>query len=877
MSLMPDPYVLRAEGSHEKDAKWVAAFDAANATPATLLSASRDFTTTSWILPPAGAGEQGHAALTPALSFMGHTHFVNFVVFLDCVGCAGGVPMIATGAHDKNVLLFDAATSTLDGALTGHDDVVKCGCRMPDGRLVTGGWDNICIVWDLDQGMLSRRVRAHTNNVTCVAAFGDEEVLSTSGDRTVARWNASTGEIIARYKAHDDTVQAVVSLTTSESFASSFGTQRLFASAGNDSNIFLWNADQPAPIAKFVGHQSIIYNLSCNSITGELLSSGDDNTLRVWRPWACVQCIFHPELVWASCAFPNEDLIATACSDGRVRVWTRNVSDMANPAQVEQLEQTVAATKLSAKLALAGLDPMTLPPTEAATANAGSFEGERTLARDGDLVHAYAWGQGRWDRIGVVVADSNDDGSGVTKKRPREKQLHNGEYYDYLFDVELQGVPLKLAYNRGQSVFDAAQQFIYDYGDMGVSQMDKEMIQNHILNAIEPEDAALVGGAIGGGARAGSGGAAHNYAFSEYAKELAELEAKGLADGKGSYRDEMKRMEAAGEVPAFSTFAQEEAAARGEAGPSPATAAGGPRDLIPQLLSAASKDADFFVGFNAGAASNKLAEFGIPKQEADALTSAVASSLVIQDASIVPRILVAADGLPAGSRFPALDMIRMIAATNAAALAECAEGVAELLSSCLCSTAEQDAERLVALRTASNIFVSAACGAACDAAEGGSASPSLSVALNCLNDTVMSSLHAAVRRATSKIASAPLKAAGLRVMSSLAILLSTIADTAVETPSETITRAASRLVSFIALGLILEQDNSLVRQILRAALVLLTGPPGGNESSALRVAARQTAAKEIFGIVRAKKEYGDPEVVAACRHIYDVLSPIVPP
>jgi phospholipase A-2-activating protein len=858
-----DPYVLRAEGQHESDVKWAQAFPANKETPATLVTASRDRTAASWILPSPGAGESGESTLTRALTFAGHTHYVNFVLFLDNVPCAGGVPMIATGSHDKNVLLFNVSTSALDGVLCGHDDVVKAGATASATQLVTASWDNSCIVWDLSTGELQRRVRPHTNNIACVTKFVDDEMLSCGGDKSVARWRVSTGEILARYGVHDDTVQAVVSLVGSTLFQSSFGADRLFASAGNDSQILVWNADAPkAPLARFIGHESIIYSLSCNPHTGELLSTGDDNTLRVWGPTACNQCVFHPALVWSSCCFPEDDTIATACSDGTVRVWTRNVLEMANAGQIERLESAVASTKLSAKLALHGIDPLALPSKGEATKEPGAFEGQRTLARTGDFVEAFAWGQGRWDKIGLVVASGDDDGSGVTKKRAREKQFYNGQYYDYVFDVEIAGVPLKLTYNRGQSVFDAAQQFIYDYAELGVSQMDKEMIQSHILDAIEPEDAALVGGGV---ARGGAASSSANYAFSAYAKELAEMEAQGMADGKGSYRDEYKRMQDRGEVPNFSTFAQEEAEAAAAAGGKPvaAPAASSSDVALQSLTEQALADVSLFTGFKAEGAVKKLAEFGVPESDTSSIAERIAASESLT-ADTAAQLIGIARQLQPGQTFPVIDMLRAglcHTIDTLTVLEPVADDMAHLVAAALQSTATEDAERLVALRCVANVFATAA------------ATANLTVANAFLQDPALNALAACMRRATSRQASAPLKAAALRVMSAMAMTLSRICDSGTSANVS----AGGSLVSYIALGLIIELDNSNVKQLVRACVVLLCGPLGSRASHPLRQRARETAAKEIFGIVRAKKEYGDPDIVAACKLIYQILSPLVPP
>lgn len=76
------------------------------------------------------------------------------------------------------------------------------------------------------------------------------------------------------------------------------------------------------------------------------------------------------------------------------------------------------------------------------------------MIKNNDNVEAYQWSEANttWQQIGQVV---DAIGSG-------RKQVHDGQEYDYVFDVDIQdGVPpLKLPYNVTENPWNAAQRFL---------------------------------------------------------------------------------------------------------------------------------------------------------------------------------------------------------------------------------------------------------------------------------------------------------------------------------------------------------------------------------------------------------------------------------
>lgn len=106
------------------------------------------------------------------------------------------------------------------------------------------------------------------------------------------------------------------------------------------SNIHIW-AFSGETISILTGHSSFIYSL-CLLPDGDLASSGEDHSVRVWRDGKQIQTIFHPAIsVWSVAALPNGDLI-TGASDHQARIFSRDKARLADPEMLQAYEEAVA-------------------------------------------------------------------------------------------------------------------------------------------------------------------------------------------------------------------------------------------------------------------------------------------------------------------------------------------------------------------------------------------------------------------------------------------------------------------------------------------------------------------------------------------------------
>ncbi|KAG9716638.1 PFU-domain-containing protein, partial [Aureobasidium melanogenum] len=230
-----------------------------------------------------------------------------------------------------------------------------------------------------------------------------------------------------------------------------------FASAGNDQVIRLWTLDG-VEVAQLHGHTSFIYALAVLD-NGDLVSSGEDRTVRIWKGTECIQTITHPAIsVWAVSVCPETNDIVTGASDKIIRVFSRDPSRHANAEALRAFDESVSSSSIPQQTAAEGqqINKEQLPGPEFLQQKSGTKEGQVQMIREEDgSVTAHTWSSAaqQWINVGTVVDAAASSGRKVT---------HEGKDYDFVFDVDIAdgAPPLKLPYNIGQNPYDVASKFI---------------------------------------------------------------------------------------------------------------------------------------------------------------------------------------------------------------------------------------------------------------------------------------------------------------------------------------------------------------------------------------------------------------------------------
>lgn len=205
------------------------------------------------------------------------------------------------------------------------------------------------------------------------------------------------------------------------------------------------------------GHENFIYSLAVLP-DGQLVSAGEDRTVRIWKNNECVQTITHPAIsVWTVAVCPENGDIVTGASDRLIRIFTREPQRYADSAAIEQFNEDVKSSAIPQQT-MGNINKEKLPGPDFLTQKSGTKEGQvQMILESNGNITAYQWSMAanQWVSVGTVVDQAGSDGRKIS---------HNGKEYDYVFDVDIEEgkPPLKLPYNVSQNPYEVARKFCED-------------------------------------------------------------------------------------------------------------------------------------------------------------------------------------------------------------------------------------------------------------------------------------------------------------------------------------------------------------------------------------------------------------------------------
>eukprot|EP01012_Entosiphon_sulcatum_P039725 TRINITY_DN5274_c0_g1_i1.p1 TRINITY_DN5274_c0_g1~~TRINITY_DN5274_c0_g1_i1.p1 ORF type:complete len:804 (+),score=134.24 TRINITY_DN5274_c0_g1_i1:28-2412(+) len=649
------PFGLTAVVHHEADVRGVAPANGPGL-HAAFITCSRDHTAKLWKC-------DDHGDYSEAKTFAGHTGFVYAAAVVP-PKISGAPASIVTCSHDKTAIVWDAETGNPLNVLTGHDGPVCCVGVTLSGSVVTGSWDQKAIIWD-DAGSALTKLVAHSKSVLCLCCLSDGNLVTGSADQTLILWSSSGRKSVTFSGGHTDAVRSVKEVP-------GIG----IVSAANDGMVILW-AFSGEQLQMFAGHTSLVYCVAVLS-SSEFVSGSEDRTMRVWKGGQCVQTITLPGHIWDVCVLENGDVVS-GTTDKVARVWTRTAARV-NINLSALLEEDLAKQQVSTKV-VGGVD-ITKLPNEAALEQPGSQDGEIKMVKRSSHPSAevFTWSSfdRKWTKTGDLV-DNPEEG---------HKQYHNGKWYDYVFPVDLNGDGtgnFKLGYNRGENPYEAAQRFIWENAEQGMGQHFLDEIATFIaqqtgqMNVDDPLQGAQ---------------------YSEYARESARLQAEGTYTPQ-TREQILAKLENA--PVAYSKYMQEALQREKEEREQTAgTASTEDTSVLVDFLR-------FDQAINADGLRKKTNEFnaelvGLPSQLEDSelrsLEDLISGSHSANAAAVLCKMLT----WPVEKRFPALDIIRLLAIKSPEALLTPeAEGVWEALLSFLNGSAATGAEEMLLSRALTNI------------------------------------------------------------------------------------------------------------------------------------------------------------------------------
>ena len=195
---------------------------------------------------------------------------------------------IVTSSQDTTAKIWDANSGKLLFTLKGHTEYLNSACFSPaspgdpkGGKkiLTTSLYDSSAIIWDASSGALIARLKGHTKAVLSASFSADgRKVITASADGSCKIWNANSGKLLQNL---DNLSGFILNAKFSPSTNTDpSGGRKVFGIANQ--SIEVWDLASGKLINEMKGHESKINSFVFSTDGKEIISSADDNTVKVW-------------------------------------------------------------------------------------------------------------------------------------------------------------------------------------------------------------------------------------------------------------------------------------------------------------------------------------------------------------------------------------------------------------------------------------------------------------------------------------------------------------------------------------------------------------------------------------------------------------------
>jgi len=222
--------------------------------------------------------------------------------------------ILAVGADDSTIRLWDVAMGCVRCVLKGHTDAVLSIAFSPNGKMLgSGSSDKAVRLWDVATGHHVRTFDRHVDAVLSIAFAPDgQTIASGSYDGIIRQWSV-TGGSVRKFTGHKFGVRSI---------AFSPDGKR-FVSGAHDSTVRLW--DLVAGRARtFRGAASASMTVTFTTGGKPLVAGSSENTARCWEfgnHQETALFVGHTSAVQSIAFSPSCKALATGSHDNTVRLW----------------------------------------------------------------------------------------------------------------------------------------------------------------------------------------------------------------------------------------------------------------------------------------------------------------------------------------------------------------------------------------------------------------------------------------------------------------------------------------------------------------------------------------------------------------------------
>jgi WD40 repeat protein len=212
--------------------------------------------------------------------------------------------LIAISRSGTNVEILDSRTGKLLRTLTGHIDVIHTMVFTPDSRFLASASLKV--------------VHSPEHHRVWTTKGGYEQDNPDSPDASIRLWNAKTGELLHEFHGPPVYMNCL-----------SFSIDGTFLAAGQDGNVHIWNARTGDFFKALEGHPDEVVGVAFSSDGKTVASACRDGKLRLWDvdTSEMTRVLQYTETIHLPRFSPNGKLLATV-SFYDVQLWNPTTGEL---------------------------------------------------------------------------------------------------------------------------------------------------------------------------------------------------------------------------------------------------------------------------------------------------------------------------------------------------------------------------------------------------------------------------------------------------------------------------------------------------------------------------------------------------------------------